>query len=170
MLPASLAAAVPVFIATPTSAWASAGRVVGAVAGHRHQPAFGLLLADDADFVFRFGLGDEIVDTGLVGDRFGGQRVVAGDHDRADAHRPQFGEALLHARFDGVLEIDHARARRSSSTTASGVPPSPAMRLVAACDVGRHARRRDRGDRRRPRPSSWRAHRCAIAAHPRLGA
>ena len=39
MLPASRAAWVPVFIATPTSAWASAGSVVGAVAGHRDHAA-----------------------------------------------------------------------------------------------------------------------------------
>ena len=44
MLPASFAAVVPVFIATPTSACASAGRVVRAVAGHRDEHA-ALLLA-----------------------------------------------------------------------------------------------------------------------------
>ena len=38
--------------------------------------------------------GEEIVDPGLGGDRRGGQRIVAGDHDRADAHLPQLGEAL----------------------------------------------------------------------------
>ena len=45
MLPASFAAVVPVFIATPTSAWASAGRVVRAVAGHRDELAALLLAA-----------------------------------------------------------------------------------------------------------------------------
>ena len=45
MLPASLAAVVPVFMATPTSAWASAGRVVGPVARHGDQLAALLLLA-----------------------------------------------------------------------------------------------------------------------------
>ena len=62
MLPASLADDVPVFIATPTSACASAGRVVGAVAGHRDQPAALLLLADQRHLVLGRGLGEEVVD------------------------------------------------------------------------------------------------------------
>ncbi len=66
MLPASRAACVPVFIATPTSAWASAGRVVGAVAGHRDQlaarPARSRI---SAQLVLGRGLGEEIVDAGF---------------------------------------------------------------------------------------------------------
>ena len=108
MLPASLAAWVPVFIATPTSAWASAGRVVGAVAGHRHEVAAGLLALDQRHLVLGRRLGEEVVDAGLVGDRRRSQRVVAGDHDGADAHRPHVVEALAHARLHGVLQPDHA--------------------------------------------------------------
>ena len=85
MLPASRAACVPVFIATPTSAWARAGRIVGAVAGHRHQAAGGLLVPDQRKLVLRRRLGEEVVHTGLGGDRGRGQRIVAGDHHGADA-------------------------------------------------------------------------------------
>ena len=86
MLPASLAACVPVFIATATSACASAGRVVGAVAGHRDEPAARLVLADELELRLGRRLGEEVVDAGLGGDRRGGERVVAGDHDGLDAH------------------------------------------------------------------------------------
>jgi hypothetical protein len=102
-----LAAAVPVFIATPTSAWAS-GRVVGAVAGHRDQPAALLLLADQRHLVLGRGLGEEVVHPGLRGDRLRGQGVVAGDHDRADAHRAHLGEPLGHPGLDHVGQRDDA--------------------------------------------------------------
>ena len=46
MLPASFAAWVPVFMATPRRL-APGRRIVGAVAGHRDQFSFGLLVADE---------------------------------------------------------------------------------------------------------------------------
>ena len=61
-MPASLAACVPLFMTTATSACASAGC----------------------------------------------QLVVAGDHDRLDAHPAQFREAFLDLRLDDVLELDDA--------------------------------------------------------------
>ena len=84
------------------------GRVVGAVAGHRHQPAVGLLLLDQGHLGLRRGLGEEVVDAGLLGDLGRREAVVAGDHDRADAHPAQAREALDHALLDDVLELDHA--------------------------------------------------------------
>ena len=84
------------------------GRVVGAVAGHRHEPAVGLLLLDQGHLGLRRGLGEEVVDAGLLGDLGGREAVVAGDHDRPDAHAAQAGEALAHALLDDVLELDHA--------------------------------------------------------------
>ena len=80
-------------------------RVVRAVADHRNQFAAVLLLADAGELVFRLGLGDEIVHAGLGGDGGGGQRIVAGDHDRADAHLAELGEPLLDAALDDVLEV-----------------------------------------------------------------
>ena len=89
MLPASLAACVPVFIATPTSACASAGAsLVPSPVIATSLPA-GLLAADQRHLVFGRRLGEEVVDAGLGGDGRGGQRVVAGDHHGADAHRAQ---------------------------------------------------------------------------------
>ena len=71
------------------------GRVVGAVAAHGDQPALRLLAADVAQLVFGRRLGDEIVDAGFGGNRRGGHRIVAGDHDGLDAHAAQRGEAIL---------------------------------------------------------------------------
>ena len=101
-------------------------RVVGAVAGHRHEVALRLLLADQRELVLGRGLGEEVVDAGFACDGRGGQRVVAGDHDGADAHHAQTVEALLHPALDDVLQIDRAEDLLSSATT-SGVPPSPAI-------------------------------------------
>ena len=94
MLPASLAADVPVFMATPTSACASAGAslVPSPVIATSLPPC--LLALDQRHLVLGLGLGEEVVDAGLVGDGLGGQRVVAGDHHRADAHPAQLVEAL----------------------------------------------------------------------------
>ena len=88
------------------------GRVVGAVAGHRHEPPALLLVADQLELGLRRRLGEEVVDARLVGDRRRRQLVVAGDHDRRDAHRPEAVEALLHALLDDVLELDHAEHLR----------------------------------------------------------
>ena len=109
MLPASRAAMVPVFMATPTSAWARAGRVVGAVAAHGDELALRLLVADQLQLVLRRRLGEEVVDAGLGRDRRGGHRVVARDHDGADAHAAQLAEALADAALDDVLEMDDAQ-------------------------------------------------------------
>ena len=97
------------FIATPTSAWASAGRVVGAVAGHRDELAARLLPLDERHLVLGGGLREEVVDARLLGDRLGGQRVVTRDHDGPDAHAAQLVEPLPHALLDDVLEVDDAQ-------------------------------------------------------------
>ena len=131
MLPASLAACVPVFIATPTSAWASAGASLVPSPVIATMPALGLLLADEGELVLRLGLGEKIVHARFRGDRGGGERIVAGDHHRADAHVAELGKPFLEAALDDVLELNHAKHFRgllgvavSRATTTSGVPPS----------------------------------------------
>src|SRR6266568_4443927 len=116
MFPASLAAEVPVFMATPTSAWARAGASLVPSPGHRDQLAALLLLADQRHLVFRCRLGEEVVHAGLVRDRLGGQRVVTGDHDGPDAHPAHFGEPFGDALLDDVLEEDHAERAGGSVT------------------------------------------------------
>ena len=98
-------------------------RVVRAVAGHGDEMACRLFLADAFEFVFRRGLRHEIVHAGFGGDGGGGERIVAGDHDGADAHLAQLGEAFLDAAFDHVLQLERRRALRRPSATTSGVPP-----------------------------------------------
>src|ERR1700761_9624336 len=121
-LPASLAAGVPLFMATPTSAWARAGGAVRAVAAHRHQLALLLLGTDQLQLLLRRRLGHIVVDAGLGGDGGGGQWIVAGDHDPADAHLAHHAEALADAGLDDVLQMEQAqesaparhRARRAA--------------------------------------------------------
>ena len=108
MLPASRAACVPLFIATPTSAWARAGAslVPSPVMATSAPPACSRRMS-------------AILSSGVASARKSStpassamaravQRVVAGDHDRADAHAPQLVEALAHAVLDDVLEADDA--------------------------------------------------------------
>ena len=89
MLPASFAAWVPVFMATPTSAWASAGAslVPSPVIATSLPSACSRLIS--AILSSGVACGEEIVDARFLGDRRGGQRVVAGDHHRLDAHRAE---------------------------------------------------------------------------------
>jgi len=103
MLPASFAACVPLFIGLRER-----GCVVGPVAGHRDQLAAALLAPDERHLVLRLRLREEVVDPRLLGDRGGGERVVARDHHRADAHRAQPVEALAHAALDDVLQVNDA--------------------------------------------------------------
>ena len=67
-----------------------------------------MLALDEVHLVFGFGFGEEVVDAGFAGDGGGGEGVVAGDHDGADAHGAELIEALAHAAFDDVLEMDDA--------------------------------------------------------------
>ena len=106
MLPASRAAWVPVFIATPTSAWAKRRRVVGAVAAHGDQLAVGLLGPDQLKLPLGCRFGEEIIDAGFGGDRSGGQRVVAVTMTVRMPIWRSVGEALADGRLDDVLQVD----------------------------------------------------------------
>ena len=84
MSEASIATSVPVPIARPRSACASAGRVVDAVADHRDDAALVLQTADDLGLVGGQDVGDHLVDPDLGRDGAGRRGVVAGQQ-----HRPQ---------------------------------------------------------------------------------
>ena len=70
------------------------GRVVRAVAGHGDEMAVGLFLANAFQLLLRRRLRHEIVHARLGGDRRGGQRIVAGDHHRADSHFAQAARSV----------------------------------------------------------------------------
>ena len=151
MLPASLAAVVPVFIATPTSAWASAGAsfVPSPVMATSLPPSCSCLMS--ASLFSGVASARKSSTPGLVGDRRGRERVVAGDHDRADPHRAHLVEALPDPLLDDVLQLDdaehgrrrrrrraessrHARcARRSGRGRSGSIPPcSVTQRFTAS--------------------------------------
>ena len=142
MFPASLAAWVPVFIATPTSACASAGAsfVPSPVIATRRPPCCSRLISS-------------ILSSGVASARKsstpaslamtgGGARVVAGDHHRADAHAAQVLEALGDAGLDDVLEVDHPERAVRRPCSLPRWAPRPRR---AAC---RPARRSSRPPRR----------------------
>ena len=108
MLPASLAACVPLFMATRHVGLRQCRGVVRAVARHGNQLARLLLAADVFELVLGTGLGDEVVDAGLLGDVFGRQRIVARHHHGLHAHPAQPLEAFADARLDDVLQLDDA--------------------------------------------------------------
>ncbi len=66
MFPASLAAVVPVFMATPDVGLREGRRVVGAVAGHGDELPALLLGLDELHLRLGGGLGQEVVDAGLL--------------------------------------------------------------------------------------------------------
>ena len=144
MLPASFAAAVPVFIATPTSAWASAGAsfVPSPVIATSRPPSCSLRISA----ILSSGVASARKSStpGLRGDRLRGQRVVAGDHHRADAHRAHLGEPLGHPGLDHVGQLDDAEHPGASpaarSATTSGVPPRSPIRVDGRRDLGRQCR------------------------------
>ena len=147
------------------------GRVVGAVAGHRDELAARLLALDQRHLVLGRGLGEEVVDAGLVGDRRRGERVVAGDHHRADAHRAQLVEALAHARLDDVLEVDDAeRAAVLGDDERGAARGRDAVddRVRAPAGPSRRAPRPSGGPSR-PRPCGCVRPSDVDAAHPGLG-
>ena len=120
MFPASLAAWVPVFIATPTSAWASAGAsfVPSPVMATRLPPSCSRRMSA----ILSSGVASARKSStpASCGDRRRGERVVARDHHGADAHRPQLVEALGHARLDGVLQADDAEHARRLAVALVG--------------------------------------------------
>ena len=66
MLPASFAACVPVFMATPTSAWASAGASLVPSPVMATSLPFACSLADEAHLRLGRRLGEEVVDARLA--------------------------------------------------------------------------------------------------------
>ena len=63
-------------------------RVICAVTAHGDELAFALLLADQRELVLGLGFRKEIIDAGFRRNSRRGERIVAGDHHRSDAHAP----------------------------------------------------------------------------------
>ena len=109
MLPASLAACVPLFIATPTSAWASAGAsLVPSPVIATSRPA---ACSSRISSSFSSGVAsrEEVVHAGFRRDGGGRDGVVARNHHRADPHRAEVAEPLPDAALHHILEMDGAQ-------------------------------------------------------------
>ena len=107
-MPASLAAMVPCVHRHADVGLGERRSVVRAIAGHGDELALSLLASYQLHLLLRRRLRQVVVDAGLFGDGGGGERVVAGDHDRPDAHGAKLVEALLDAALDDVLQVDDA--------------------------------------------------------------
>src|SRR5262252_3912212 len=83
------------------------GGVVGAVAGHGHQPSFRLQFANQLELHLGCRLGKQVVHARLGADGGRGERVVARDHDGLDPHAAELGEPIADAAHHDVLELDH---------------------------------------------------------------
>src|ERR1019366_1303524 len=66
------------------------------------------IFVDQFEFGFRGRFSEKIINPGLSGNRRRGEAIVAGDHDRLDAHAPQVRESFLDTALDDVLELDDA--------------------------------------------------------------
>ena len=116
----------------------SAGRVVDAVAGHRHHLAarhqrcheFELCARRDAR-MHGVGFGD----AGLRGDGARGDRVVAGQHQHADAGLAAFLHRLAHAGAQRVGQRHQAQPLKANSAGSAG----HALPLEAGLRHGQHA-------------------------------
>ena len=84
-------------------------RIVGAIATHGDKLALGLLVTDELQLCLRRGLGKKIVDTGFGRDRSRRHRIVARDHDGADAHASKLGKTLADAALDHVFQMYDAK-------------------------------------------------------------
>ena len=124
MLPASFAACVPGIHRHANVSLGQGRRVVGAIARHRDQLAPRLLFLNEGHLVFRRRLREKVINTGFARNRRRSQRVVAGDHDRLDAHLPHLIETLDHAALHDVFQVNNAERH-------CGLQPQPkACRLL----------------------------------------
>ena len=142
------------------------GSVVGAVAGHGDELAFGLFGADQRQLVFGLGLREKIVKAGFARDGRGGERIIARDHHGADAHGSQLIEAFAHAALDDVLQMNRAEnaaifghQQRRAAGVGDGLHGLFHFRRHAIADCARSAARWRRtrpcgfGGRRDRRPT-----------------
>ena len=139
MLPASLAADVPVFIATPTSAWARAGAslVPSPVMATRRPPSCSVLIR-------------AILSSGVASARKSSTPASSAIALAVSWLSPVIitvrmpmrrisVEPLAHPLLDDVLEVDHAECPggcpSTRSATTSGVPPLVEMASTMRADV-----------------------------------
>ena len=135
---------VPVFIATPTSAWASAGAslVPSPHIATSRPPSCSCRIRAILSSGVASARSSSTPASSAIARAVSG--VVAGDHDRPDAHGAHLVEPLADAVLDDVLEVDDARAARAGSSptcsaTTSGVPPDVPTRSTIASSSSRGA-------------------------------
>ena len=159
MSEAAIATSVPVPIAMPRSAWASAG------ASLMPSPTIATTLpsACSAVTLAAFCSGSTsastCVDADLARDRLGRRPVVAGQHPDVEPERLELRDRLARLRLERVGDGDHAgQLRRRPPRTAASRPRRPASRaapLDSSSSAIAHSRhQRAVAERRRAWPST----------------
>ena len=78
-------------------------RIVSTVTCHCYQHSLLLIGTDHFQFRFRRCFSQKIIHTGFGSDCCRCQLVITSDHDRFDAHFPQFTETFFNTAFDDIL-------------------------------------------------------------------
>ena len=118
----SIATSVPVPMAMPTCACASAGRVVDAVARHGDHAPADLQRPDRVQLLLGQHLRDHLLDAELAAHRVGGRARVAREHDDAHAHGLRGPSRLPGGCLDRIGHgDDRGVGRRSPRTWRSGL-------------------------------------------------
>ena len=110
-------------------------RIVDAVAGHAGGAEALLQCLDFSQLVVGQQVAMRFVDAGQRGDRSGSRHVVAGEHDRRDAQRLEFGHGLARRFLDGVGDREDGDDTTFIGQQGHGAPLY-FMRVEHRLDVG----------------------------------
>lgn len=87
--------------------------IIEAVADHDNNVALGLEFGDGGEFGIGLDAGDDLVDTGLLGDGESGGEGVAGEHEDAEALGAEFGDSGGGIGLDGIGKGEGAEEEAS---------------------------------------------------------
>src|SRR2546426_322978 len=94
------------------------GRVVDAVASHRHHAALGLQTLDDRGLVRRLNVGDHVVESKSSSHGFGGRGVVASQHPHAEGLTPRSSAPAITAAASGCSLLCSRPAAKASTSSS----------------------------------------------------
>ena len=138
--PASMAMSVPVPIAMPRSAWASAGSVVDAVPDNGHSVSLSLQVAHNGRLVARPHFGANVVHADPASHGQGRRFAVAADHQHAETQLLQLGDSLGGFRPRGVGKSQQAHQPAINRRVDGRMTSSRHIRTVVCRRIDCHAR------------------------------
>ena len=153
---ASMATSVPVPMARPRSAWASAAASLTPSPTIATTRPSACSRSTTSTLSGGQHLGDHLVDADLGGDRRGDGRVVAGEQHRAQPERAQPRDRLGAGRLDRVGDDEHAAGGAVPADGDRGAARPPRPRPGARVELGGQRRRPTRrAAGARPTSTAW---------------